>query len=162
MTSLKVLWVALIAVAIIALGGYIYPHHVTPTAGGVTNYDEVDTTALKVGGSSGSRVGPIITGTCALILPGTNTATASTSISMDCAVTGVVSGDTVFASFATSSAITNTAALGWSVAGASASSTSGFITLRINNNTGANNVPSPVGSTTQYIVLHPVTSVPGL
>lgn len=165
MTSIQKIWVALIAVAIIALGGWMYPaakQAVQQDFRGVTNYDEVDTTAIKIGGSSGSRVGPIITGTCALILPGTNTATASTSISMDCAVTGVVSGDTVFASFATSTAITSTAGLGWSIAGASASTTSGFITLRINNNTGANNVPSPVGSTTQFLVLHPVTSVPGL
>ncbi len=158
MTSEKKIWVALIAVAIIAIGGYFFPTALKSVFGGVTNYDEVDTTALKVGGANGSRIGPVITSTCSLIAA-SFTVTASTTAYMDCAVTGVVSGDGVFAQFATSSAIFN----GWSVASASASTTSGFLTIGVSNGTGANNViPASVASSTKFIVLHPVTSVPGL
>lgn len=157
----KSLTVALIAVAIIAIAGVFTPLKTTVqnAFGGVTNYDEVDATALKIGGSSGSRVGPIISTTCSLIMPSFSV-TASTSQTADCAVTGVVTGDVVFAQFATSTPSTNG---GWVVTQASASTTAGFITLNFENHTGATNViPASVASTTKFLVLHPVSTVPGL
>ncbi len=153
--------VAVIAL-IIAIIGLFYPQisQTVQRLGGVTNYDEVDATAIKIGGTSGSRIGPIISSTCSLIATSYSVA-ATTTVAMDCAVTGVVSGDIVFAQFAT----TTPAAGGnsWVVAQASASSTSGFITLNVANWTGKTTMmPASVASSTQYLVIHPVTSVPGL
>lgn len=153
------LGLAVIAI-VIALTSVFHPKPsvVTHSFGGVTNYDEVDATAIKIGGSSGTRVGPIIVSTGSLIAP-SFTVAASTTVSMDIAVTGVVSGDTVFASFATST----TAGNGWIVSGASASSTSGFVTLRVTNFTGASNIiPASLASSTPYQVWHPRSTIPGL
>ena len=57
--------VALIAV-VIAIGGYFYPSvkSAVMNFGGVTNYDELDATVMKIGGTNGSRVGPLISSTC--------------------------------------------------------------------------------------------------
>jgi hypothetical protein len=153
------LWVALIAVAIIAVGGYMFPKAVGGLFGGANNYDELDATAIKIGGTNGSRVGPIITGTGILIAPSFVSLAASTSLAADIAVTGVVTGDIVFTQFATSSP--NGA--GWEIMQSSASTTAGFITIRFVNNTGTTaTIPASIASTTQYMVLHPRTSVPGL
>lgn len=163
MTSqIKILWVALIAVAIIALAGWFYPavKETVQKLGGVTNYDELDATAMKIGGANGSRVGPIIAGTCSL-LPSNYSFAATTSISVDCAVTGIVTGDEVIGQFATTTSTNGSGS--WDIVGASASTTAGFITFNVVNNTGTTAfIPGSVGSTTQYLVLHPRTSVPGL
>lgn len=124
------LGVALVAI-VIAIVGYYYPTVTGPLPGGISTYDEVDASALKIG-TNGSRVGPIIAGTCSLIMSN-YTIAATTTVAADCAVSGVVSGDIVFANFATSTANFG----GWLVPQSSASSTSGFITLRITNTTGA-------------------------
>lgn len=160
MQSQKGIWVALIAVAIIAVAGVFLPLQaaVQNAFGGVTNYDEVDATALKIGGTNGSRIGLIAFGGCNLIAS-SFTVAASSSVPVDCAVSGVVTGDSVNAWFATSSS--NGA--GWLVTQSSASTTAGFITLRIVNNTGASAViPASLASTTKYFVLHPRSTVPGL
>ncbi len=152
--------VALVAV-IIAIAGLFYPSVPSIVAhfGGVTNYDEVDATALKVGGANGSRLGPIISGTANLIASSYVTLAASTTLIGDIAVTGVVTGDYVFAEFATSSVTGGN----WTIDSASASSTSGYITITYRNNTGASaTIPASVASTTRYLVLHPVSTVPGL
>lgn len=151
--------VVAIVIALLAVGIAISNKAPTASFAGVINYDELDATAIKIGGSSGSRVGPVIASTCSLISANYTNLAASTSLPMDCAVTGVVSGDLVFAQFATSSPLGE----GWLVAQSSASSTSGFITLRIVNNTGAAaTIPASIASTTQFIVLHPRSTVPGL
>ncbi len=153
--------VAIIAVATlgIALSKGSAPAAYTPSVGGVTNYDELDATALKIGGSSGSRVGPIIASTCTLIAP-SFTVAASTTVPMDCAITGIVTGDLVFAQFGTSTSITGN---GWAVDQVSASSTSGYATIWVTNNTGASGlIPAAVASSTEYLVLHPRSTVPGL
>lgn len=129
--------------------------------GGATNYDELDATAIKIGGSSGSRVGPVISNTCELI--GTHvTQAGSSTLPYDCAVTGVVSGDYVLAQLATSTAFKTLN--GWEIVGAKASTTSGFITVLLSNLTGGSADPSAtsVASSTQYLVLHPRSTVPGL
>lgn len=129
--------------------------------GGVTNYDEVDSTAIKVG-TNGSRVGPVIASTCSLIMPNYTSLVASSTIPADCAVTGVVTGDIVIANFATST-VSGALGAGWQITGASASSTSGFITFSIINNTGAaRTIPASTASGTPFIVLHPLSAVPGL
>lgn len=163
MQSQKGIWVALIAVAIIAVAalGIVLTtgsSSSSPSFGGVTNYDEVDATAIKIGGASGSRVGPVIAKTCSLI-SANFTIAASTTVAMDCVVTGVVSGDLVFADLATSTIQGN----GWLIAQSSASSTAGFVTVQITNNTGTSKtLPASVASTTQVLVLHPRSTVPGL
>lgn len=161
MNSIGKLWVALIAVAILAIGGYIYPQIAGQKAGGVTNYDELDATAVKVGGANGSRIGPIIAGQAALI--GSNASqAASSTVAYDIAVTGVVAGDTVYVQLASSTPQTANQTY-WTIIGSKASTTAGFITTLLwNNGPAASPSVSGVGSTTNYIVMHPVTSVPGL
>lgn len=156
------LGVALVALVIAIIGVFTPAGSAVQNAissfGGTTNYDEVDATAMKIGGANGSRLGPIIAGSCSLIAPSFSVA-ASTTVSMDCAVTGVVTGDTVFADFATSTVAGN----GWAIDGSSASTTANVITLRVTNWTGTTSIiPASIASSTDYLVLHPVTSVPGL
>lgn len=154
---------ALIACVVAVLALLIgFGNHVAPkNYGGVTNYDEVDSTALKIGGTNGTRVGPIITGTCTPIV-GAGTVAASSTAAFDCAVTGVVSGDYVQTQIATSSALLSTGT--WEIVASAASSTSGFITEIWRNQTGAAANPSALSaaSSTAYTVFHPVSSVPGL
>lgn len=159
MESNKTLWAALIAVAIIAVGAYFYPHVASNLLGGVTNYDEVDTSALRVGGTNSTRLGLLSFGTCSLIA-GSYTVAATTTVAMDCAITGIVATDGFFAQFATSS---QSLAGGWSVRGASASSTAGFATISVVNGTGASSViPASIASSTKYILLRQSSSIPGL
>lgn len=157
----KILGVGVLIAIVIAVGGYYSPQlkSAVQNFGGVTNYDEVDATALKIGGTNGTRLGPIMTGTCSLIMT-SYSVSASTTIAADCAVTGVISTDGVFAQLATSTQI---GLGGWSVRGASASSTAGFITISLVNGTGATNIiPASLASTTKYIVLRGLSSAPGL
>lgn len=166
MSSTQKIWLALIAVAIIAVIGLFTPsvvNKVSKLAGGVTNYDEVDATALKIGGANGSRVGPVIAGIGAIV--GNVPMAATSTKSFDIAVTGVVSGDTVFAQPATTSVATSTGTgqASFAIQGASASTTSGFITITVvNNGTSTTAVSNYLASSTSYLVLHPVTSIPGL
>lgn len=89
-------------------------------------------------------------GTCPLIASN-YTVAASTTVAMDCAITGVTSVDGVFGQFATSTQIGQG---GWAIRGASASTTPGFITFSVVNSTGASNtIPASIASTTKYIVL---------
>lgn len=151
--------IAIAVVALLAIGGYFFPVVVgSHLFGGVTNYDEIDVTAIKVGGTNGSRVGPIIVGTAAII--GASTVTATTSAAFDIAITGIVPGDIVQAQLATS---TTSTFAGWHIQTTVASSTAGFATLTLTNLTGANANPSVTGiaSSTSYQVFHPVSTVPG-
>lgn len=147
--------VALVILAIIVL----VPSKEKPL-GGYTNSDAINTSALKVG-ASGALVGNIIPTTCNLLGMDVSQAASSTA-SYDCAVTGVVSGDYVFASLATSTQ--NTSVLNWVLAGVRASSTAGYVTMRVSNFSGAAATPSvtAVGSSTVVLVIHPLTAVPGL
>lgn len=148
--------VAVIALIIAIIGVF------TPSAakllGGVTNYDEIDATAIKIG-SSGSRIGPIISGTCSLVASNYSV-TASTTVPMDCAITGLLTTDTnIFVTFATSTVQSG----GWIVTGESASSTAGYATIRVYNATGATAIiPASIASSTPYLVVRALTTVPGL
>lgn len=125
--------------------------------GGVTNYDSVESAGLAIGSGcdnedsacTGTTVTQIIESTCTLIYSDSQI-TASTTKAFDCAVTGVVSGDRVFVDIATS---TPPGFGAWLLAGASASSTSGFVTLQIANFTGGTrNIPMAIGSSTKVRV----------
>lgn len=120
--------------------------------GGFNTAKSIKTTGDLTVGSSGTAVTQVLKGTCSLIAPSFVGLAASTSIAMDCAVTGVQSGDVVIAMFATSTA--SGVGPGWEVVGSSASTTSGFITLNITNGTGASALmPASIASTTQYLIL---------
>lgn len=151
--------VVAIVIALLSLGIAVTKGH--PTAGGVTNYDEVDATALKVGGTNGTRLGLLSFGTCSLIASN-YTVAASSTVPMDCAVTGVVSTDGVFAQFATST-IGPGIFGGWSIRGASASTTAGFVTISVVNGAGGSAlIPASIASSTKFIVLRSRSGVPGL
>lgn len=141
---------------------------VSAIVGGATNYDEIDATAIRIGSGcnsgqnsancTGTRLGGVYAGACSLIAPN-YTVTASTTVAMDCAIPGLVSGDGVEIMFATSTA----SGTGWTVSGASASTTAGFATLRVANNTGITAaIPASIASSTVYEAFHVLSSAPGL
>lgn len=154
--------VALVAIVIALAAIYVNSNVPVeqPNFGGVTNYDEVDTQALKVGTTSAStRLGGLFFGTCSLIAS-SYTVAASSTVPMDCAISGIISTDGFFAQFATSTSLSFG---GWSVRGASASSTNGFGTVSVVNGTGAAAViPASIASSTKYINLRGMSTVPGL
>lgn len=84
-------------------------------------------------GNTGTVVSKIIAPANCTIIDGTNTITASTTKQVDCAVSGLVSGDTVYAVATTSISSTFEGIL---IKTATASSTSGYATLTLFNATG--------------------------
>lgn len=102
-------------------------------------------------GPNGGTIGEMRAVQCDLIA--NVSITASTSAPVDCAVTGVASGDAVFAQLSTTSQ--NATNRQWLITSAKASSTAGYVTVMLWNGTGANAVPSAtaVGSSTnvQYV-----------
>lgn len=154
--------VAVIALVVAIIGCYLpLQAAVSHRVAGVTNYDELDATALKIGGSSGSRIDLVSTGSCSLV-SNAYTVAATSSAVMSCAIPGLVSGDTVIASLGTSTVATNVP--GWEIMGAIASTTaSGFAEIRIANFTGASAVvPANLGSSTSYTAISTRSTVPGL
>lgn len=164
--------IALVAI-VIAIGGYFYPQvqsAIIRSFGGITNYDEVDASAMRIGsgcnngvGSSctASRIDAFNTSTCNLV-GSAYTIAATSSALFDCAATGVVSGDNVDINFSTSTVATNL--VGWLITGRIASTTqNGFITLRVSNLTGASAVlPAELASSTAWMIVSKATSAPGL
>lgn len=141
---MKNIVIAVLVVLLVTLGVHTY----TAGVGGTTNLDTLELSdGLKVG-SSGSTITKIIDGTCALIFSGQ--VIASSTRVYDCAVTGAVSGDNVIAWFGTSTVN----GMGWSIVGSNASSTSGFITLRVSNLSGVTAFPpSSIASSTYYLII---------
>ncbi len=115
MTDTTKVWVALIAVAIIAIGGYFSPHGAAPTvqdntqlAGsidGPTTYGILGTGQIKVGsgcangfkysGCTGTAVNKILQGTCNITQNSPGSFAASTTALFFCPVTGAVANDNV-------------------------------------------------------------------
>lgn len=158
MDFFKTNWIGLVAI-IIAIIAFSLPQTQNdlgafgtrfPSGIAVGSGASVDTLGTLSVGDDGTQVTEMIVGKCTLIMS-SFTVTASTTAAADCAVTGVVSGDTVFAQFATST----TAFLGWSIGQVSASSTSGFITMRVANNIGvASVIPASLASSSvQYLIV---------
>jgi hypothetical protein len=96
-------------------------------------------------GSAGTLLSGFNFGTCT-ITAYSNTIAASSSATADCAATGIVSGDNVEITQST----TSPTVAGGLVVLASASSTSGYITLKIINDTGGTFTWSAVASTTYF------------
>lgn len=151
MNFLQKNWLSLIAIVIAIVALF------TPV-GGKSLFQGITTgTAFPHGISIGNpatlginptNIKTFLGGTCSLIAS-SFTVAASSTVAMDCAVTGVTPTDLVFGQLASSTQI---GLGGWSVRGASASSTPGFITFSIVNGTGASNIiPANLASTTKYI-----------
>ena len=109
--------------------------------------------------STGTQVNRVNFGTC-YVQASATTIAASSTVTVDCqastsgantALTGVTAGDIVNVQFATT---TPTTYAGLQILGASASSTTGFITMKVQNNTGATYTWTSAASTTNYIVIH--------
>jgi len=161
--------VALIAM-VIAIGGYFYPQISgsikVGTVSGETNYSSVGAAGLKLGPNCGDSFsssgcqkiaqekffGPVTAAaSCQLITVGATVAASSTA-AFDCPVTGVLSGDAVFAEQSTTTP--SGTAQTWQVLGASASTTAGFVTLTVYNPTSvAATVPLYIASSTQLLIL---------
>lgn len=151
---------------VLAIVGLVGGKQSVSKLGGTSNYDELDASAIKVGGSNGSRLGIIQEGQAALIVSTGSVSASSTGV-FDLAATGVVSGDNVVVQFSTSTAASpewGATSPKWTIIGAKASTTAGFITVEVLNQTGGTAVVSAsgIGSSTQYRFSHPLTSVPGL
>lgn len=106
---------------------------------------------VKVG-NLGNNITKIIASSCNLIM-GKTAQAASTTIAYDCALNGIRTNDTIMAQLATSTV--GSSILGWKVGSARASSTPNFVTVYVENNTGASAVPSAtsVGTSTRIYVL---------
>ena len=154
------LWVALIAVAIIALIGWSLPKGGTTIREvvkggfgditGTTNFDNLGLQQLKIGATCNtaysSCVGTAITrinaGFCNIHTAGDTSISASSTETWDCqagtgtfsALTGVSNGDVCSVQFASTSPTTFG---GLEILGQSASTTQGAIVLKIYNATGA-------------------------
>lgn len=146
MSSIQRVWVALVAVAIIAVLGLFTPigKSVVSNFGGITNYDSLTllpttaTEGLKVGTTTGIAVfNQITSGTCTL-QNYAGSFTATTSLNHNCPATGVQAGDKVFVSLPINLALGVVTQAGNSiyVQGAAASTTAGNITVTLFNNTG--------------------------
>lgn len=145
-------WVNTGLILLVALLGLVGGNHqsVDQRAGSVTTGSAFPHgVSIGLAVNSPTNVAEIHTGTCALIYTNSSII-ASSSTAFDCAVTGIVSTDVVFAQTSTTTA----AAAGWAIVGASASSTAGYITFNIVNNTGATgNIPRNIASSTPYLVI---------
>lgn len=182
MNTNKILWVAIFIVGVLAgwfshqpnldmkfgaVGGLLAENYLPFVMynGGYNSAKDINTSGLlsTTGtfsvGSSGTALSQILKGTCTPIIPlGATLVAASSTFPIDCAVTGVVSGDIVSVSFSTSTASSPTwgaTSPNWEILGQKASSTSGYITFTVLNQTGgaANPSSSGIASTTNYMIM---------
>lgn len=143
MNSNKKLRIAVVVVAIIAVGGWFTPVQDAASGllGGVTNYDTVKATGLAIGpgcsdfysNCTGTTQTAQFSGTGSLI--GTNGIAATSTSNFDIAVTGVIAGDQVIAQLPTT-APTASGKGPFVIVAASASTTANFITLTVLNLSG--------------------------
>lgn len=121
----------------------------TGPVGSVLNALQVDAGTFQLG-ATGNSLSLIQKGTCTILADASVAATSTKNF--DCAFAGVNAGDTVFVTEQASS----TLASQFVIKGATASSTTGFITFSILNLTGTAAVPSATngfGSSTQVLIL---------
>lgn len=150
--------IALVAL-VIAIGGYYFPQAIH-ALGGVTNYDELDATAIKVGGANGTRLGPIISTTCNLSQSSPGSHAATSTKEYFCAVTGVATGDNVNVILPIGGVAGSYG--GFEVA-TSYATTTGMVGVQLFNFTGAATSSFPFATTSVVVqIQHIVTSVPGL
>lgn len=151
-----VIGVVAILALVISIGNAVGGNQ-SVSLGGTTNYDTISATALQIGSGcadsfstcTGTAVTQILKGTCSLV---SDTSIAATSTGTGtCAISGLVAGDKVFVSLATT---TTKMAAQWAVIGTVAGTDSA--TVRLLNQTGTAAVPSATngfGSSTQYWVV---------
>jgi hypothetical protein len=120
--------------------------------GGAGAYEALQTrygNGLYVG-QTGTLVSGINWKSCSLIAS-SFTVAASTTVPMDCAITGAVSTDFVMAQFGTTT-VPGATTGGWRIVGASASSTAGYDTIQLRNDTGTSAViPAQIASSTNVL-----------
>jgi len=99
-------------------------------------------------GVSNETISNVLFGTDCDLSGGVSTLSAgtSTSASLDCAVTGVESGDTVIVGEP------STMPTGWRIVRSFASSTNGYVTVVINNQSATTTIPSTVTQDLPYII----------
>jgi len=159
----------LIAIVIIAVGGYSFPRVKTVVTDSLGSVGTRFPNGLAVGtiatvtqnkmtiGNSGTAIGNLLFGTCNLLGADASQAASSTKEYV-CNVTGATSGDVVIAQLATTTAPAITGFGGLYIVGARAS-TSNQIGIGIYNGTGATvtlsnaGVNSGIGSSTRYIII---------
>jgi hypothetical protein len=150
-----VIGVVAILALVISIGNAVGGNQ-SVSLGGTTNYDTLGLTGLKVGSGcndsygscTGTSIAQLNAGTC-YILPYATTIAATSSAQVDCqgtaaigttnttlasALTGVAFGDKVQVTLSTTTA--GSTVNGLVLGGATASTTSGYITLKISNLTG--------------------------
>jgi hypothetical protein len=158
--------VALGAVVVLALGGYALFHGSQSFGGaayealpkwfgnglyaGSSQQLSINSNGAVTVGSSGTAVSGVNWKSCPLIAS-SFTVAASTTVPMDCAVAGAVSTDFVMAQFGTTTVPAATTG-GWRIVGVSASSTSGYDTIQVRNDTGASAIiPAQIASSTEVL-----------
>lgn len=130
--------------AILYNGGYYSTLGITTTgdvsAAAGTFTGAVALTSTFQLGSAGTALSELKSGTCTIFAYATTIA-ASSSAQVDCsggaaltAISGIQSGDRIFASLAST---TSSAGMGLNIEWVAASTTAGYITMMINNATGA-------------------------
>lgn len=145
------LFAFVISLIALSVSGFAYANHVAPAKfGGTTNYDTLGVSALQVGvgcnnglsACAGTVITAVNAGSCS-IQAVANTIAASSTITADCqagtaGVNSPLAGITAGAGVQlTQGTTTSTVYQGLTVLGASASSTPGYITLKLFNGTGA-------------------------
>lgn len=157
--------VALVAV-VIAIAAFFFPSagsNILGAVGSWTNYYGVSSAQQRVGSGcddefgtcTGTTVSGFNFGTC-YVQSASATISASSTATVDCqastngtqsALTGVTTNDSVSVMFSTT---TPTTYEGLQILGASASSTAGYITMKVFNGTGTTFTWTAAASTTQY------------
>lgn len=160
--NFKVVIVSAVIASVVSVGFGLVGGQSDPVLGGVSNSDQLGVSELKVGSGCNSSFGyagctataitKFLTGTCDLI--GTGALAATTSTSYDCAITGITSTDQVFVTGPDS--LPCVAAVGCiSLQEAHASTTDGFLTISVYNETGiASSTPTvTMKNGWQYLIL---------
>lgn len=146
------IWVALVVIGIIAIGSYLYKGVSLGSGNEIEQFPIKFIKGLHIGNpltQNAKRLELVSEGTCTLLA--NFSITATTTRSVDCAVSEARSGDVVFVQLARSTAM----AQQYVVKSANASTTSGFISVDLLNLTGASAVPSATsgfGSSTTYVL----------
>lgn len=154
MTNLQLLWSGVLVAIVIAIGAYFFPQQAQeavqlagsvgtrfPNGLAVGSTASVTQNKLTIG-NSGTALGNVISANCALI--GTDVSqAASSTVPYDCAVTNVTSSFRTWAQIATSTPFKTLG--GWDIVASKASTTAGYVTVLLSNNTEAAAVPSVTG-----------------
>lgn len=145
---IKNIIIAVLALVVLGLGVAKLSDNSSLLAGGTTNFDTLSLTGLQVG-SSGSSLSQVLSGTLtASSCTGSSTQPIGASVVYDCAVTSVVSGDTVMVSTA-SSTFPETVNIKSSLA----SSTSGFIQIVLRNASSTGAFASATTTGFKYLII---------